>query len=72
MSKSLIIKELRETWWLGLIAMILMGLMVWDAMGYEIDVYRLSIKQRTIYYSGQYNISVPFLRRDFGPALSEM
>ena len=43
MSKALAIKELREFWWLGLLAAILISMLVCEVMGYWFDVRTMSV-----------------------------
>ncbi|MCA9076130.1 MAG: hypothetical protein KDA93_13965 [Planctomycetaceae bacterium] len=68
MSKSLIIKELRETWWLGLIAALLLGLYLFVQMGYQPDVFSLSFR-RLENYQGRLVIPQPFLVAGFREAV---
>lgn len=61
MYRALIIKELKETWWLGAIAFMLLGVQLWSAVGLNADLETFSI----VWYPGRRG-RVPFLQTDFG------
>ncbi len=68
MSKALIIKELRETWWLGLLAALLLGLYLFVQMGYQPDVFSLSFR-RQVNYQGRLVVPLPYLSEGFRDAV---
>lgn len=58
MYRQLIIKELREIWWMGLVAFAFLMIALWDAIGLNIDFERF-----TLVWSARDR--VPFLETDF-------
>ena len=61
MNRTLIVKELKEIWWMGAVAFLLLGLLLWDAVGLRIADDSFGI----VWRPGQRG-RVPFLRTDFG------
>ncbi len=62
MSKPLFLKELRETWWMGLAALVVLASLVLDVIGVELGPY-LHIQWK------QHLRDAPFLRNDFAPTV---
>lgn len=61
MYRALLLKELKETWWLGAVAFALLGVQLWSAVGLNADFETFSISWR----SGNMR-RIPFLQSDFG------
>lgn len=58
MYRQLIVKELREIWWMGLVAFAFLMIALWDSVGLEVDFERF-----TLVWKGRDR--VPFLETDF-------
>jgi hypothetical protein len=59
MYRQLIIKELREIWWMGLVAFAILLMMLWDSVGLNLDFEHFTLAWAA-------RDQVPFLKTDFG------